>query len=221
MTESFSAYLHSQAEGIWTAIFSHPFLAEIAAGTLPEEKFRFYIAQDYHYLGAFGRAVALALGKAAGSEVARLLSLRVLTPIERPLHARLFELTGQSVEEAEAQLIAPTNRAYMDHLLATAALQGLGETAAALLPCPWTYDEIGARLAKHGAVSHPVYGEWAGFYEAGFLRESVRAWREHVDREAAEAGPVQRSAMLEAFLISSRYELRFWDMAYRMERWEI
>jgi thiaminase (transcriptional activator TenA) len=109
----------------------------------------------------------------------------------------------------------------MDHMLAIAAMRSLGETAAALLPCPWTYNEIGEHLAKKGEIAHPIYREWAGFYEAGFLQESVRAWREHVDREAAEAGPEQRAAMLEAFLLSSRYELKFWDMAYRMERWEI
>lgn len=221
MAESFSAYLRTQATGIWKAILSHPFLAELAAGTLPEEKFRFYIAQDYHYLGAFGQAVALALGKAADGETARLLALRVLTPIERPLHSRLFELTSQTVADVEEVQIAPTNRAYMDHLLATASMFGLGETAATLLPCPWTYDEIGAHLKKMGAIKHPIYSEWAGFYEAGFLQESVRAWREHVDREAADAGERRRKAMLAAFLLSSRYELRFWNMAYRMERWEI
>src|SRR5438045_492081 len=221
MSESFSEYLHIQATGIWRAIFSHPFLAEVAAGTLPLGKFRFYISQDYHYLEAFGRAVALALGRAPDSETVRLLALRVLTPIERPLHARLFELTGLAVDDVERVDIAPTNRAYIDHLLATASMRSLGETAAALLPCPWTYDEIGKHLAAAGEIEHPIYREWAGFYESGFLQESVRAWRDHVDRAAAEAGPAQRAAMLSAFLLSSRYELRFWQMGYTSETWTI
>ncbi len=219
MSGSFSEALRSEAAPIWEAIFTHAFLAELAAGTLPVENFRFYISQDYRYLEAFGRAVALALGRAADSATVRLLAARVLTPIERPLHARLFELTGLSVEQAETVPAAPANRAYMDHLLVTASLRGLGETAAALLPCPWTYDEIGSRLARAGEIPHPVYREWADFYTAGILRESVAAWRDFVDRAAEGAGPAQRAAMREAFLLSSYYELRFWEMAFRMEAW--
>lgn len=219
MSASFSEALRAEAAPIWDSIFAHAFLVELAAGTLPLEKFRFYISQDYRYLEAFGRAVALALGRAPDSATARLLAARVLTPIERPLHARLFELTGLTIEQAEAMPIAPTNRAYMDHLLATAGLRGLGETAAALLPCPWTYDEIGRRIAEAGEFANPIYREWAGFYTAGFLRESVAAWRAFVDSAAAEAGPAQRAAMREAFLLSSHYELRFWEMALRLETW--
>ncbi len=221
MSGSFSEALRLEAAPIWEAIFNHPFLAELTAGTLPLEKFRFYISQDYRYLEAFGRAVALALGRAPDSATLRLLAARVLTPIERPLHAQLFELTGLSIEQAEALPVAPANRAYMDHLLATASLRGLGETAAALLPCPWTYDQIGARLVQAPESPEPIYRAWAGFYTAGFLRESVRAWREFVDRAAAEAGPAQRAAMRDAFLLSSHYELRFWEMAYRLEDWTL
>jgi len=163
--------------------------------------------------------VALAVGRGADSATGRLLAARVLTPIGRPLHARLFELTGLDEREVQSVEPAPTNRAYMDHLLVTAGLCGLGETVAALLPCPWTYDEIGKWLAMGPPITHPVYREWAGFYTAGFLQESVRAWRELLDLAAAEAGPAERAAMRDVFLLSSRYELQFWEMAHRVERW--
>ena len=70
---------------------------------------------------------------------------------------------------------------------AQSALAGLtgSETAAALLPCPWTYHEIGQRLAP---VTHPLYAEWAAFYIGGGLAESVRAWTELVEHTAATAG---------------------------------
>lgn len=220
MSESFSESLRAETRPIWDAIFAHPFLSELAAGSLPLDRFRFYITQDYRYLEAFGRGVALALGRAPDSQTLHLLAARVMTPIERPLHAQLFELTGLSAELAEQAPIAPTNRAYMDHLLTTASLRGLGETAAALLPCPWTYDEIGRHLAAAGEIVQPIYRAWAGFYTAGFLQESVRAWRELVDRAAADAGAAEQAAMREAFLLSLRYELRFWEMAYRLEHWD-
>src|SRR6266487_3547368 len=109
MVESFSESLRAEAGEIWDAIFAHPFHADAASGTLPVQNFRFYISQDYRYLEAFGRAVALSLGRAPDSETVRLLAGRVLTPIERPLHARLFEVCELTVDEVERQPIAPTN----------------------------------------------------------------------------------------------------------------
>jgi thiaminase/transcriptional activator TenA len=219
VTESFSQLLREESRGVWEAIFAHPFLAELAAGTLPLEKFQYFLTQDWLYLEGFGRAVALALGRAPDSDGVTRLAARVLTPIERPLHARLFELAGVSLAEAAATDPTPATRAYMDHMLVTAGFRGLGETAAALLPCPWSYDEIGKRLAQLEESPNSIYREWVGFYTSGFLRESVRAWRELLELSAAESNSAERLAMQEAFLLSSRHELAFWDAAYRLERW--
>ncbi len=114
--------------------------------------------------------------------------------------------------------IAPTNLAYMNHMLLTATQGTLGETAAALLPCPWTYHEIGKRL---GSIPHPIYAEWGAFYARGGLADSVKAWTELVDLTGATAGPVEREAMYRTFLTSSRYEYCFWEMVARRESWPV
>ena len=146
------------------------------------------------------------------------LARRVLTPIERPLHERLFGLASLDADVVARTPLSPTNLAYQNHMLATAARGGLGETAAALLPCPWTYHELGPFMA---GLSHPVYGEWARFYSEGLLAESCQAWRAIVDAEAQEAGPRTRVAMRRAFLLSFRYEYLFWDSTYKREEWPI
>ena len=218
---AFSEQLHAEARPIWEAIFRHPFLSELVDGTLPLESFRYFLAQDYVYLGAFGRAVALALAKAPDDATVRRLGSRLQTPIERPLHVRLFAIAGLTLAEVEAADPAPTNVAYMNHMLVSAALADPGTAAAALLPCPWTYNAIGERLAELGVPKHPVYAEWAAFYADGMLAESTRAWRALVDDAAAVAGPQQREAMRHAFLRSSKYEYLFWDAAYRREGWPV
>lgn len=217
----FSAQLHAEAAPVWAAIFRHPFLRELVDGTLPLASFRYFLAQDYVYLGAFGRAVALALAKAPDDATMRRLGPRVPTPIERPLHVRLFAIAGLTIAAVEAAEPAPTNVAYMNHMLVTAALADPGTTAAALLPCPWTYHAIGERLVELGVPKHPVYAEWAAFYAEGMLAESTRAWRDFVDDAATVAGPQQREAMRRAFLRSSQYEYLFWDAAYRREGWPV
>ena len=216
--DSFSEQLMAEAESIWRRIFAHPFLREIKDGTLPLEKFQYYLGQDYHYLEGFGRAVAMTLAKAPNSGILEELSHRVLTPIERPLHHQLVAEAGMSMDDVHQAKRSPTNTAYVNHMLATASHHGLGPTAASLLPCPWTYHLLREEL---GAAEHPLYSQWSAFYVAGMLQNSVDAWRSFVDREAQTAGPRELEAMRQAFLTSSRYEYMFWDMAYNMESWPV
>lgn len=218
MPESFSAQLKAEAQPICRRIFAHPFLREIKDGTLPLEKFRYYLTQDYLYLEGFARTVAMALAKAPDAGTLEELSRRVLTPVERPLHHQLLEVAGISQNYIREVGRSPTNTAYVNHMIVTAALYGLGPTAAALLPCPWTYHDLKDEV---GPSEHPLYSQWTGFYVAGLLQDSVNAWRGFVDVAAAEAGPAEREAMRQAFLTSSRYEYMFWDMAYRMETWPV
>ena len=218
MTTSFSEELQQEAQQIWGRIFSHPFLEELQAGELPMEKFRYYVIQDFHYLEGFGKTVSIALSKSPDLSTLRRLGRRINTPIERPLHGKMFELL--EIDEAEALRVgpSPTNRAYMNHMLTVASTGGVGEAAAALLPCPWTYHELGSQLSL---PDHPVYNHWVEAYHSGMLEASTAAWRELVDEFAAKGGPVLRESMRKAFLTSSRYEFLFWTMAYNMERWPV
>jgi thiaminase (transcriptional activator TenA) len=219
MADSFSEQLWAEAAPTWAAIRAHPFIGEARAGTLPLESFRYYVTQDYHYLEAFARAVATALAKAPDGETLERLAKRVLTPVERPLHRRLFEMAGLDPAEVRRAEIAPSNLAYQNHMLAVAARGGLGEIAAALLPCPWTYHLLGDDLRE--VAPHPVYAEWASFYTAGLLADSVAAWRGFVDRCAADGGDELRTTMRRAFLTSFKYEWLFWEMGYRRESWPV
>jgi thiaminase/transcriptional activator TenA len=216
--ESFSEQLRAEAKPIWDSIFAHRFLQEIKNGTLPEEKFRYYLAQDYLYLEGFARAVAMTLAKAPDSQTLEELSHRVLTPVERPLHHKLLAEAGVSSEDIQKAGQSPTNTAYVNHMLKTASLYGLGPTAAALLPCPWTYHLLKDNV---GALEHPLYSQWTAFYVAGYLENSVNAWRGFVDAAARQANKQELEAMREAFLTSSRYEYLFWEMAYNQEAWPI
>ena len=214
----FSEVLKDEAQPIWQAIFAHPFLRDIKNGSLPLETFQYYLGQDYHYLEGFGRAVSLALAKAPDSELLKQLAHRVMTPVERPLHHRLIEAAGLTMAEVENATRSPTNTAYVNHMLTISAQHGLGPTAAALLPCPWTYHLLKDEV---GQSEHPIYGQWTQFYVEGFLQSSVDAWCGFVDEMADRVGDQERETMRYAFMVSSRYEYMFWDAAYRREEWPV
>ena len=66
------------------------------------------------------------------------------------LHRQFAQRWGISAEELESTTTAPATDAYCDFLLRTAALGDFAELVAAVLPCMWSYSEIGSRLAAAG-----------------------------------------------------------------------
>ena len=215
---SFSEHLWEMAIPVWNAIKRHPFLEELEAGSLSIEKFRYYIIQDYHYLGAFGRSAAAALAAAPDTETARKLLLRVTTPVERPLHAKLFDALGVTADDISRSLAAPTNLAYQNHIEVSMRVDGMACGVAALLPCPRIYHEVGKVLSE---PKQPVFKIWQSTYSEGLLEESTRAWSELLDDLAQTAGPELRDRMTSAYLTSVQYERMFWTMAYNLEQWPV
>src|ERR1700752_5122387 len=64
MARAFTDELFEAAQPIWEAQLAHPFVRGIADGTLPEERFKNWVRQDYRYLIDFARVFAWAAAKA-------------------------------------------------------------------------------------------------------------------------------------------------------------
>ena len=69
-------FLDSTAE-LWDAYLDHPFVKGIADGSLDEEKFRYYMVQDYLYLIEYARVFALGVAKAKDLSSMRLFAAYV------------------------------------------------------------------------------------------------------------------------------------------------
>jgi len=214
---SFAAELRAASADVWEAQHAHPFVRGIGDGTLAEERFRWYIRQDYGFLIEYGRLLALGAARAPRLEDMRRfagLAQGVLED-EMALHTGFAERWGITAAELEAVEPAPATAAYTDHLLRTAALGDYAELVATLLPCMWGYAEIGERLARAGVPDHAGYATWIATYaDPEFL--ALAAWaRELADAAGAGAGPAGRERMHRAFRRCSEHELAFWDAAWR------
>ena len=221
---SFSEQLRQRAAQIWEASAGHPFVRGIGDGSLPVERFRFYICQDYVFLIEFSRVLALGAARAtdleAMSRYAALLDATLNGEME--LHRGYCTRFGISRSDLEATRAAPVTHAYTRHLLHTGQSGSVGEITASLIPCQRGYAEIGLALAAQGEpASQPLYGEWIGAYAAPEMQE-LAVWScGLLDRLAAAAGDDERTRMTEAFLTSSRYEYLFWQMAWNLEDWPV
>ena len=216
-----SERLRQKADPVWQKIFAHPFITGIGDGTLPIEKFRFYIRQDYIFLIDYSRLLALATAKAPDLEsMGRFAALLDATlNHEMSLHRGFAAKFGVSEEELVATTAAPTTYAYTRHLLEVAALGSMAEIVTVLLPCQWGYCDIGQMLAKKGKpISSPLYAEWIDMYastEFAALGEWLRSLLNSL------TGTVDEERLAQVFLTSSRYEYLFWEMADHLEEWPV
>lgn len=211
---SFSAELRAAATAIWEAQHEHPFVRGIGDGTVDVERFKRWVRQDYRFLIEYCRVFGLAAARAPDLATLRWFAelLRTTAVTEMDLHRSYAAEFGISATELEAEEMAPVTRAYTDFLLRTAATNDFAELTAALLPCMWGFNEIGLRLAERGRPADERCAKWIDIYaDPEFTR--LAGWcRELVDRLAEEVGQPVRERMREAFLVSSDYELAFWDV---------
>lgn len=221
---SFSALLKKIAKPIWNAQLRHPFVLGLGDGSLPREKFKFYILQDALFLFELAKTFSAASQKAPDVETMEKFNKLASDTIEveRSLHKEYGRLWNMTEAEMAAFPMAPTNYAYTRHLLHTAETGSLGETTVSMLPCAWIYVEVGRFLTKDGPPSekHP-YKNWLALYSSPEFAEVAEWMRMKIDRWAETAGVDEKLRMESHFVISSRYEWMFWEMAWKEERWPV
>jgi thiaminase/transcriptional activator TenA len=213
---SFSAELREAAAPVWEAQIAHPFVRGIGDGTLPEDKFRFYVRQDYLFLIDYGRLLALAAARAPRLEWMRRFSALAQSVLETEmdLHRQFAERWGIGADDLESERTAPATDAYCDFLLRTASLGDFSELVAALLPCMWGYAEIGERLAAGGLPDHERYAEWIAMYASPEFGQLAAWCRELTDAVAEDVAGPGRRRMHASFRASSEHEIAFWESAW-------
>lgn len=221
MSERFTDRLCRLARPIWEAQRSHPFVRGIGDGSLDIEKFKFWVRQDYLFLIDYARLLALAVARAPDLDSMRRFGDLVhgTLNVEMDLHRSYAAEFGISFTELEATEKAPATRGYTDFLLRVAALDEFSELTAALLPCMWGFSDIGQYLAQGPRPADERYARWIEMYSSQEFAELAEWCRGLVDRVAAGRPEDTLRRMEDVFITSTRYELLFWDMAWRQERW--
>ncbi|GGM54254.1 bifunctional hydroxymethylpyrimidine kinase/phosphomethylpyrimidine kinase [Microbacterium saperdae] len=193
-----------------------PFIRALADGTLRQEPFVFYLAQDALYLREYARVLAEAarLAPTAAEQAFWAQSAHGSIVGELELHASWLT-PAQGVTAATFSAVpAPATVAYLDHLRATAFDGRYPELIAAILPCFWLYTDLGERL-RDGAFGtlpqdpeHP-YASWLATYADPAFAEATAQAIVHVTEAAAGADDETRARMRRAFTLSSTHERAF------------
>jgi thiaminase (transcriptional activator TenA) len=222
MPTAFHEMLKDAAQPIWEAILAHPFLQELGDGTLPHDRFLYFIRQDYLYLFEFARVLCVGGSKAEDLDTLEMFAKHAANTVavERVMHTGFIQRIGLQADQLLHSERTPTTQAYTRHLLAVAREGTLGEIVAAVLPCYWIYLEVGRHLAVYQPVDQ-IYRDWIKAYGSEIFVALVQQQLNLVDRLGERAPAHESRRMTEHFIQSSRYEYLFWDDAYRLVAWPV
>ena len=197
----------------WHQILDLPFVRALGEGTLDEDLFAFYLDQDALYLRDYSRALATLSARAdtATAQVHWAAGAHEAIAAESQLHE------GWLSNRARLGGASPITMGYTNFLRASAAGDDYVVGAAAILPCYWLYEEVGAVLSSQNHADHP-YAEWLSMYGGEDFAADVARSLAEVERAFEAASPAQRVRAARAYLSACVYEREFFDQAHRALR---
>ncbi len=220
MTEGVSPFherVLEAARPVWTAMLNHPFLAETAKGTISDQTFKTWLVQDYFYVRELIPFMGVLIAKAPPGLRAPLTDAVVVFNRELALFREQAEAHGVVLEGQE---MAPTCHAYVQFMLATAYSRPFEEAFTVHYAAEKAYLDSWSWVKAHQSGS----SRWQAFidnWSSDAFRQYVSWLEETLDRLVAGWRDEDLAKLEALFVLTARYEYRFWEMAFSGETWPV
>tara|TARA_Y100000768_G_C23731972_1_gene565234 strand:- start:62 stop:724 length:663 start_codon:yes stop_codon:yes gene_type:complete len=212
-----SEYLKELNNKKWiVANYDHPFVAGIGNGSLPLNKFQYYLRQDYVFLINYCRVLAIAASKSS-SEIMMKKWVSLLDETlnsEMDLHRNFckdFGIHLSSLEKTEAD--TSTNN-YCNFLINNANKNSEKFIAISLLPCQWGYQEIAQNFVKNNFETNSFHKIWVDSYSSQEYKDVTNWLKNYVDEIGKNSNKKEIEKYKELFRLGIEYEIGFWDSAW-------
>lgn len=204
------------ATPVYEKILRMPFVEQLAAGTLPHEKFMFYLRQDALYIDNYSKVLSHIASRLLDRDhVADFIRFALDgVAVEKLMHGSFLHGEVPPVSE-----MSPACMLYTSVLTAQ-SVAPVEVEAAAVLPCFWVYQRVGQSIMERSTPDNP-YRLWIETYGDKGFEASTRRAIEICDDLASAAGEETRRRMTEIFVTCTRMEWLFWDSAWNLEQWKI
>ncbi|KAE8151287.1 DNA polymerase alpha, catalytic subunit [Aspergillus avenaceus] len=215
------ALQRSDIRPVWNRFTEHQFVQGMGSGTLPVERFKDYLVQDYLYLVQFARSNALAAYKAKNMESIAASSQIVLhIQRETALHLDYCASFGLSKEEMEKTPETIACTAYSRYILDVGQSEDWLALQMALAPCLLGYGAIAQRLYTEQDTLREGnrYWKWIENYVAEDYTEAVRLGSELLEAHMREVSPSRMEELIKIFIRATELEISFWDMGLGQPR---
>lgn len=202
---------------MWDAVASiygdtiaHPFVVQLAKGTLDKNNFAHFLSQDILYIKDDNLALDLVAEKAPNESEKQFFQMLAKDglDIEKALHNEFLKYFD--IEEAEEK--SPAIEKYTSFLLNHSENSVFALAAAALLPCFWVYSSVGNHILAIAEADNE-YQMWIDTYHSEEYEQYTLRFIDIVERLASGADEELQQKMLKAFTLSTQYELDFFEEA--------
>ncbi|BCW57199.1 thiaminase/transcriptional activator TenA [Paenarthrobacter nicotinovorans] len=211
----FAEELRNQSAIDWDAAVNHPFVDQLLDGSLPDERLRQYLVQDYQFCDAFtallGQAVA-----SAPSLPSRLVFARVLGAFasdENTYFQDCFDELDVPETERTSPALGSATQAFDALMREALASRSYPEVLAVLLVAEWLYGEWAGRAGGPAQwPSEPKHSEWIRLHNNPEYNAWVTWLRDEFDA-VEPSRPQERQRVAVVFAEAVRLERAFFDAA--------
>jgi len=166
------------------------FVSQLGKGTLDENVFKSYVAQDAFFLRSFLRAYAIAAAKSESLiHVMAYHELMGGVLDELRLHANYATDLGINLEKIEPY---EETLSYTEFLKTTAWEKEINEITAAMVPCMKLYAWLGQQLQPNAKPDNP-YQNWINTYASEDFQNLATHLEKLLDEVAEETDAVKQA----------------------------
>lgn len=198
----------------WLDYIEHPFVQQLANGSLPKTCFQHYLKQDYLFLFQYNRALSLGIYKAenftqmreANEAIGALLN-EIKLHIQFCKRWGIDEKTLFSTEESAACV------AYTRYVLDCGMTGNLSELYTALAPCAIGYAVIAKKIVDSGvSPENNPYQDWIDTYSGEEFQNAAQQATKVLDQLCANLSTTELAKLQSIFNTATRMESAFWQM---------
>jgi thiaminase/transcriptional activator TenA len=201
---------------------SNKFIAEMKDGSLPIDKFIFYLKQDHIFLKEFCSFLANATAAAEEPSLKRWFEELHYSTVNYEMQMQKKVLDSLELSGA-AKISSPAKATlnYVSFLRKVSASRSVEEIVSAMAPCPWSYFEIAQKIliscnGGENKIRTEAYQKWIEFYSSKQSQQQVK-FLKNLLGSLYDNGSMSKKLVMEYhFSIACQYEHDFWKMAYNM-----
>ena len=201
----------------WNDLLSHKFILEMAADSLPIEKFAFYLRQDHMFLKEFCIFLLIAKQKSSDQKLKIWFESLYHSTIDSEMQMQrelLLSLGISNIDNNATIAMASATLNYISFLRqVSSSAKNLEVIVSAMAPCPWSYLEIAQKLSKSD-TKMDVYCKWIQFYSSKESQQQIKELKNILSRLYDQADESTKMLMKQHFGAACKYEYNFWETAY-------
>lgn len=215
--QPFTMQLLAAAQPVWSAMTQHPFVQEVAKGTLDPVKFDFWVQQDHYFVMETRRLWGYAAARAPEEEITRTL-LQAAAALDPEL--QLFRDHAQARGIPLDVTPAPICQGYASFAVHVAAFGDFLELFSVIYGAEKAYFDTWTTV-KGQTPPESAYARWIANWTSPAFADFVAWLGRTLDRLATGQPDAALGRARRAFLTTARFEYLFWEMAYRQEGWPV